>query len=230
MTYNDYELNSLIYIEALKYDKRTYFQYYFSLLKARHLLFFSFYPNNDYNSQIIKILLFFFSFDLHYTINALFFTEGIVHEIHQNSGKFDFIYHLPQILYSTIISSVINILIKFFSITQKSILKIKSEKNIENYKIKLPKLLHCLKIKFIIFFILSFIFLVFFWYYLSCFCAVYRNTQIYLIEDTLISFGISLLYPFGLVLIPGLFRIPALKDTNQNKECLYNFSKIIQLF
>ena len=91
-------------------------------------------------------------------------------------------------------------------------------------------MLKCLKIKFIIFFILSFIFLIFFWYYLSCFCAVYRNTQIYLIEDTLISVATSLLYPFANVSLPGLFRIPSLSDANQNKECLYNFSKIIQLF
>ena len=228
--YNDYELNSLAYVEALKYDNRTYFQYYFSLLKARHLFFFAFYPNNDYNSQIIKILLFLFSFDLYYTINALFFTEGTIHEIHQKSGKYDFIYHLPQIFYSTIISSVINIIIKFFSLTQKNILDIKSEKDINIYKNKLSKLLKCLKIRFICFYILSFIFLILFWYYLSCFCAVYRNTQIYLINDTLISFGISLLYPFGIVLIPGFFRIPSLRDINQNKECLYNFSKIIQLF
>ena len=230
ISYNDYELNSLTYVEALKYDNRTYFQYYFSLLKARHLFFFAFYPNNDYNSQIIKILLFLFSFDLYYTINALFFTEGTIHEIHQKSGKYDFIYHLPQIFYSTIISSVINIIIKFFSLTQKNILDIKSEKDINIYKNKLSKLLKCLKIRFICFYILSFIFLILFWYYLSCFCAVYRNTQLYLIKDTLISFGISLLYPFAIVLIPGFFRIPSLRNINQNKECLYNFSKIIQLF
>ena len=33
INYNDYELNNLSYKEALKIDKRTYFQYYFSLLK-----------------------------------------------------------------------------------------------------------------------------------------------------------------------------------------------------
>ena len=33
--FNDSELNSLSYRRALKYDKRTYFQYYFSLIKTR---------------------------------------------------------------------------------------------------------------------------------------------------------------------------------------------------
>ena len=37
MTYNDYELNNLSYNEALKNDKRTFMQYYVSLLKMKHL-------------------------------------------------------------------------------------------------------------------------------------------------------------------------------------------------
>jgi len=67
-----------------------------------------------------------------------------------------------------------------------------------------------LAIKFIIFFILNYLFLLFFWYFISCFCGVYVNTQITLIKDTFISFGLSMLYPIGLDLIPGFFRIPAL--------------------
>ena len=39
INYNDYELNNLSYEEALKLDKRTFFQYYFSLLKKKHLIF-----------------------------------------------------------------------------------------------------------------------------------------------------------------------------------------------
>ena len=82
-------------------------------------------------------------------------------------------------------------------------------------------------IKFILFFLISFLFLIFFWYYLSCFCAVYENTQIHLIKDTFISFGLSLLYPLGLYLLPGFFRIPSLKS--KNKKCLYIISRLIQL-
>ena len=34
---NTQELNSLKYEEALELDKRTYFQYYFSLIKTKHI-------------------------------------------------------------------------------------------------------------------------------------------------------------------------------------------------
>ena len=86
----------------------------------------------------------------------------------------------------------------------------------------------CLKIKFTLIFILTFLFLILFWYYISCFGAIYKNTQIHLIKNTLICFGLSLLYPFGLCLIPGIFRIPSLRASKQDKECIYNLSKIIQ--
>ena len=46
---NDNELNSLEYEKALKYDKRTLFQYYWSLLKKNQLILFTFLPTNDYN-------------------------------------------------------------------------------------------------------------------------------------------------------------------------------------
>ena len=225
MNYNDYELNNLSYEDALKMDKRTYNQYYFSLLKTKHIILFTFYINSDYNSKIIKIILFLFSFALYFTINALFFNDETMHKIFEDQGKFNFIYQIPQILYSTIISSFINIIIKYLSLTEKKIIEIKNEKNdVVNKSIQLLK---SIIIKFIIFFILIFIFLILFWYYLSCFCAVYENTQIHLIKDTIISFGLSLLYPFVLYLLPGIFRIPSLNY--KKKEYLYTISTILQL-
>ena len=60
------------------------------------------------------------------------------------------------------------------------------------------------------------------------FGAIFRNTQYHLLKDTMISFGLSLLYPFGIYLLPGLFRIPSLSDPKKKRKCLYNFSKILQ--
>ena len=62
------------------------------------------------------------------------------------------------------------------------------------------------------------------------FGVIYKNTQIHLLKDTLISFGLSLIYPFFINLLPGLFRIPALSNSKRNRKCLYLFSKLLQLF
>ena len=38
-----------------------------------------------------------------------------------------------------------------------------------------------------------------------------------------------MLYPFGLNIIPGLLRIPALRAEKKDKKSLYNISNIIAL-
>ena len=126
------------------------------------------------------------------------------------------------------ISAIINIILKHLSLSEKNILEIKQE-SMGSIPQKSKNILNCLKIKFFIFFVLSFFLMFFFWYFISCFCAVYINTQIILIEDTLLSFLVSMIYPFGLNLLPGIFRIPALRAKNKDKMCIYKLSLILAL-
>ena len=229
MAFNDEELNQLSYNIALKYDKRTYCEYYISLIKTKHNLIFSFFYFNDYNSNIIKIDLFFINFVIYFTVNAIFFDDDTMHKIYEDKGKYHFEYQLPQIIYSSMISSVLNAILKLLALSEDYILNFKKNKINKNLEKRDAELNKKLKIRFLSYFIISSIFLLFFWYYISMFCAIYKNTQIHLIKDTLISFGISLLYPFGIYLLPGLFRIPALSDKHNKKECLYNLSKLVQM-
>jgi len=228
LKYNDYELNRLSYKEALKYDKRTYFKYYYSLLKTNHPLFFSFVPSNDYNSQSIKICLFIFSFALYYEVTCLFYTENKMHVIYEEKGIYMIINELPITIYSSLISILLNMIIRYLSLTQKSISALKQIKQMNTLLNISQNLKAFLKKKFILFFIITYILLVLFWYYLACFCAVYKNTQIQLIKNTLISFSLSFLYYFCIYLIPGIFRIISLKKC-KNNECMYNFSILLQL-
>ena len=226
---NDEELNDLYYELALELDKRTYFQYYASLLKKKHLIFFAFCPSDDYNLPAIKISLLILSFSLYFTINGFFFSDETMNKINEDKGVFNFLYQIPQILYSTLICAVINMILKTLSLTEKQILVIKREKNYKEAEKKSKKIKSCLIMKLIIFFVISFLLMLFFWYFISCFCAVYKNTQVILIKDTLISFLLSMLYPFGLNLLPGMFRIPALRAINKDKKYLYQCSKLVAL-
>ena len=62
------------------------------------------------------------------------------------------------------------------------------------------------------------------------FCVIYKNTQMHLLKDTLMSFGLSLIIPFIIYIFPGIFRIPALSNAKNKRRCLYNFSKFLQIF
>ena len=104
------------------------------------------------------------------------------------------------------------------------------EQNLDftNIQTKANKVKKNLKIKLIIFFVLSSLLMIFFWYFISCFCGVYINTQTILIKDTLMSYGSSLIFPFILSLIPGCFRIPSLRS-KKNLKLLYKISWLLNL-
>ena len=225
-SFNDYELNSMPYKDAIKIDKRSYFDYYISLIKTKHPIIFSFYPIKDYNSKIIKIDLFFLSFSIYYFINSFFFNEKIIHKIYKNEGIYNIIYLIPFILYSFLISHSIFIIIKYFSLSERNICEIKYITIKKSDKV-IFKLKRCLIIKYICFYSLGLAFLIFFWYRLSSFGAVYQNTQIYLIKNTIISFCFSLLYPFIINLILALFRIFSLK--NSKREFIYKINRFMYL-
>ena len=224
--YLNYEINIISYERAKRDDKRTFFQYYISLLLLKNIFIFGFNITKDYNPFIIKICIFFFLLSLNFIINAMFFNDHIMSKIYENEGVYNFSNYLPQIIYSIIIASIFGIFIKRLILSQRNILEIKYEKNKYNIQSRAIAVIRCLIIKFVSFFIISFIFLILFWYYLSCFCAVYKNTQKHLIKNSLFGLIISFLYPFILCLIPGIFRIPSL---NKPGKCLYNISKIIQI-
>ena len=217
MKYIDEEVNTLSYDLALQYDKRTYWQYYLSLLKTKHNLIFALFNGNDYNSRIIKIDLFFIGFSISYFVNGLFYDDDTMHKIYKSKGRYNLEAKIPIIIYSTMISSIFKTLLTLLALSNDAIISFKQNKSKINLMKREEDLLNKLTIKFILYFIICFLFLVFFWYYISLFCVIYKNTQIHLLKDTLMSFGLSLLIPFGIYLLPGLFRIPALSSPKKRR-------------
>ena len=226
----DEEINGFSYSFAIKYDKRTYCQYYASLLKTQHSLICAFFNNDDYNSGIIKINLFIIGFTIEYTVNALFYNDDTMHKIYVSKGDFDLEAQIPIAIYSTIISMILNYPLNFLALSNDSIINFKQDNIKINILKKSKYLIKTLTIKFTLYFIISFLFLIFFWYYISIFGVIYRNTQIHLLKDTLISFILSLILPFFIYLLPGMFRIFSLSNAKKKRECLYNLSKFLQSF
>ena len=225
---NGYEINILPYKLAKIYDQRTFYMYYFCLLRRNHLLFFTFYTKDDYNSRVIKINRFIFYLALYLTVNTLFFTDSTMHKIFKDEGDFDFIYQLPKTIYSSLICSAINALLISLALTENTVMEIKQLKLDKNRDTLMNKKINYLNCRLSLYFILNFMLLFIFWVYLSCFCAIYKNTQIHLMKETSMSLVFSWIYPFFISYIPAIFRIPSLNPTKKNRECLYNFSKVLQ--
>ena len=223
---NDNEINFLDYEQARSKDKRIYCQYYFSLLRTKHILIFTFFHFDVYNSQSIKIYIFFFTFSINYVVSAMFYSDDTMHKINVDKGSFDLTYQLPIMVYSFLISAILKTLINNLGLYEEDILSFKKSRN--KNLIERQKVINRIICKILFFFIITYILLFFFWIFLGCFCAVYKNTQIHLLIDVSSSFGLSFITPFFINLFPGIFRMPSLKGKIK-KPYLFKFSKLLQL-
>ena len=157
-----------------------------------------------------------------------FFQDNNIHKIYTDNGIYDIIFQLPPIIYSSLLLIVFNIIVQFFALAEKDIIKIKSYKDRRN--IILNQSIHlfkCLRLKFNLFFIIGFVFLCFFWYFISAFCAVYRNTQKTYFKNCLLSFSLSMLYRFIENTIPAFLRVKSLKM--KNGKSVFFLSKVFAL-
>ena len=227
LNFNDYELNTLPYKEALLYDKREVLGIYCSIIRRNHPLLFSFFPIEDYNTMIIKLDIFILKFCICSAINALFFTQATIHKIYTDKGSYKLGFYLPKIIISFFFTHIIIVIIKYIFLSERNILNVKKIQSYKKAKEEADKARRCLIIKYILFYVIGSGFLGLFWFYLSSFCAVYKNTQIFLIINTFISLGISIIYPCIINILPSIIRKISLN--NNNSECLYITSKIIQI-
>ena len=161
--------------------------------------------------------------------NVFFFSDESMHNVYASGGEHDFIGQLAQMIYSTIIGQLLQIFINYLTMTDIQYFKLKEllkEKNInQNKNISIMKFI---KYKIIIFYSFTFLLFLFFWYLSSAFCAVYENTQIIFVTDSITSFIMELLYPFILYLIPAGLRFLALRK--KNLKVLYSLSEKIPFF
>ena len=229
--FSNFELNELEYFQAIKLDKRPFHQIYWSLLKREHRILFTFLSPNDYNLLYVKLARFFFLICQDMAMNVVFFSDDSMHKLYANYGKYNFIQQIPQIIYSISISQIIEVLLCYLSLTDKHFYQIKKMINKKMNKTIIFKNLKFIKIKLFIFFVFTFILFLIYWYFITAFCAVYQNTQISFIKDSISSFLTGLLYPFIFYLFPPILRIISLKDAAKKRlNCLYKLSDIIPIF
>ena len=219
--FDDLDFNCMPYEKAADLDKRTFLQNYWSKLKLKHLIIYTFISKNDYNLIYIKLTRFIFLICTSMALNVMFFFDSSMHKIYLDYGKYNFIQQIPQIIYSSLVSLIMEILIGLLSYTHVNIYYIRQLEELNMNKVK--KIFKVIKIKIIIFYVVILIFLAFYWYLISSFCAVYNNTQIIYLKDFATSFSLGLLYPFIIQLFLAFLRMCSLKKKTKFRSFIYKF-------
>ena len=221
----DNELNKMYFREAILYDKRSFFNYFCSLMRTKNLLFFAFIIRNDFNARTIKICFLFLIFGINLTINLLFIDESSLHEFYISKGQLNIIKHLSKILYASLASLFIKSILLSTIFTEKNFLKIK--KRILVGKLGKGKETLAISVKSLSFFPISIMVLLLSCFYVICFGVVYKNSHINILIISVISFLIQLIVSIVFYIVPSIIRLHSLKS-KRNKECLYRFSQLLQ--
>ena len=228
---DDYELNNLEYLEALLLDKRNCCKIYCSLLMRNQLIMNTFLACDDYNLFYIKVPKFIFILCTLMTLNAFFFSDKSLHKLFISGVSYYFNYQILQIIFSVIINYFVETFLCFFTFTDKYIYEIKSLQKKEINRDKIFDILNCIRIKLIIFYCIIFVILLFCWYSVSAFCAVYPNTQKIFLIDFLLSILFLSLIPFIVYAIMTIFRVMSLKDKDKKRSnCSYKLSQFFPFF
>ena len=109
-------------------------------------------------------MIFFIGFAIEYAVNALFYDDDTMHKIYKSKGAFDLKTQTPIMLYSALISMILNAPLNFFGLSNDDIISYKQDKSKIISKRRTKNLMKKLSIKFILFFIISYLLLVFLWY------------------------------------------------------------------
>ena len=112
---------------------------------------FAFCTPNDFNLYYIKISKFTLLIGTNLAMSVLFFFDESMHTIYINHGGFNLIQQIPQIIYSSLISSLLEYGISFLILSEREIYRIKNKKNKskEEYMRETIKILKCIQIKFV---------------------------------------------------------------------------------
>ncbi len=237
-----YFLDNFEYEEAIIYDKRTLWRLYIICLLAKENILSTFFLESPLELKPMKLIIFIFIYSCDLALNTLFYFSEKISDKYNYKGDnifwFNFVNNLTISFISFIISFIIVASLQYFIDSKDSIedvfreqeKKLKKNKKMKvNNKMKIIMLEKILKInkklkyKLLIFILSEFIIMLFYYYFVTAFCEVYKETQISWLFDSFVSFLISFPVEFLMALVISIVYKISIKN---RIKCLYNLAMI----
>ena len=211
------ELDDMDYDDAIKNDKRKFFEFYWERLKDKQMILNTFLQDEFLKPRTTKILLLLLNIELYFVVNGLFYNEKYISDLFNSNEKetfFSFFSRsIERFLYSTIVGVFIESLIGFIFLEEKKIKKllIREKENFEKLKYEIFKVIKSIKRRYIIFTIICFVIAIISWYYVNCFNNVYPGIKIEWIKSSIVIIIIIQLLPIFTSLIQTILRFLSFK-------------------
>ena len=216
------------YYDAINLDKRSCIKIFCSFLVNTQIIFGICFTSNYLNLFVIKFSFLLIKFQINFFCNALFYTDKYISDTYYNNGKFNIFSGILKSIYSFLVTLLITCLLSILTNNKGEIVNtIKNRKNKMEYLRQVNINLKKIRNKLIVYYIFLIILGTSFLYYVSAFCAVYRNTQKYWLIGCLETFILDFLSVFGICIFLSLFRYISLQ---RRIKCLFNVSRLINIF
>ena len=175
--YDDMDFDDLI----IK-DKRHFCEYFLEKIIENQIIINTFFCKEPFKPKSIKILLFVLQIDLYFLINGLFYDENYVSDIfHLEKDTFSDIMNRfsGNLVYAAMVGIIISYILEFLFIEESRLKKIfkKQKENIPILKYEINKIVKDIKIRYILFIIITFLITIFTWIHISCFNIVYPHLK-----------------------------------------------------
>ena len=219
-----YILDNYDYEYAIKYEKRHFWRVFYICFLSYENILNTFFFKTPLEVQSLRLILFFFNYMCDLALNALFYLNQNISDKYHYQGDnlylFTLLNNLTISISSTIFSYVLVKALNFLNNSKDAIENLfryheKIMRKDKTYKVKnddmvkiyedLNSIYKILKIKIVIYIVIEFLLLSFFFYYITAFCEVYKNTQVSWISDSLVSFLMSILVEIGMSFLVASF-------------------------
>ena len=206
-----YILDNYDYEDAIKYEKRSFWRIYYICILSIDNIINAFIFQSPLENRFIRLSLFIFQTACNLALNSLFYLNTNISDKYHYEGDNLYLFILVNNLVVSIVSTLLYYLLGqflyFLTNSTDSIENIfrKEEKLLrknKNYKVSknqkkiifqsVLEQFRKLKIKLIFYIIIEFLLILFFFYFVTAFCEVYKSTQASWVFDSALSFILSI--------------------------------------
>ena len=223
-------LDNYEYEVAIKYDKRNFWKILYICILAKENIINILFFRTPLDLQTVRICLFIFVYSCDLAFNTIFYSNESISDKYHYEGDNLFLFTIINNIIQSVISSIISIILlnifqrlidtrgDFEDIFKEEEQKLRNDKNYKTNKVtklkileQLSKIYIKLKYKIIFFFVLEFLTMIFFYYFVTAFCEVYKETQKSWLYDFFTSFLISFVTEIFGALILAIFYIISIR-------------------
>ena len=206
------DIDDMEYDDAIKLDKRNFFEYLNDRLKEKQIILDILFNKEYLKPTTAKLLLLLLNIDLYFVINGLFYNEKYISELFNSTEEETFFSFFPRsisrFVYSTLVGTFISIIMDCIFIEEKKIKRIFIREREDTMKIKFEIFLNVKNIKnrYISFIFICLVISIISWYYVSCFNNSYPGVKIEWIKSSITIIFIFQILSILMAILDSILR------------------------